>query len=216
MQRRRPQNYSNPQTSQVHQSHPRNQNPIFRTQNFNQNFQRPQFPSQPINLQPRNLPPQRFLTNQHIFGKPNNFNNVNVFKPNNNFIPRNSPTPMSTQSRIPSLQSNHNLNQHQNSQRPLSHSQIRNNFPWFKPSPKLNYVSEELNNVENELTYESPSGSFEISDPEEQQFVNEYPPNEFPEYYADGFLEYLLNTPDNTEAEQQQNFTVTSETQPLM
>lgn len=189
MQKRRYQNFSNSQNSQGQQNFTRNQN-----------FQRTQFPSQHINVQPRNLPAHRFATNQQVFGKPNNFNRVNVFKPNNNFIPRNNPTPMSVQSRIPSVQNNQNLNQ--NFQRPMSHSQIKNKFPWFKPTQKLNYIAEELHNVENDLFHESISESFEISDPAEQQFFNDNPPNEYPEYYTDEFLEFLSNTPDDNEIEQ--------------
>lgn len=62
---------------------------------FPQQNQNLQFPRGPINVQPRQLPPQRFFTNKQVFGQPNK-NNTNVFKPRNinpNNFPK--PTPMS-------------------------------------------------------------------------------------------------------------------------
>lgn len=65
-------------------------------QNFPSNFSRqtkPVFPSQPIDIRPRQLPPPKFFTNKQVFGTNKN---TNVFKPRN--IPQNQfpkPTPMS-------------------------------------------------------------------------------------------------------------------------
>ncbi|KAJ8912397.1 hypothetical protein NQ315_013463 [Exocentrus adspersus] len=99
--------------SNVSKPQPQNFKPIFhntqntqkpipnQNQNFNQNFKypnlnqqfrnnNPQFPSQPINVQPRPII-QKFPTNQQVFGKPNNQQNVWKQKPAN----LSKPTPMS-------------------------------------------------------------------------------------------------------------------------
>lgn len=56
------------------------------------------FPSQPINIQPRPIR-HHFPTNQQVFGKPKD-----VFSRENSHKPTEKPVPMSTTSRIPSLQ----------------------------------------------------------------------------------------------------------------
>lgn len=99
-----------------------------------QNFipqQRQSFPSQPINIQPRqNLPPQKFFTNQQVFGTPRNANNTNVFKPTGN-IPQNMPQSMSISNRNTSVQ------------RPNT------NYNHFRPNYQTkNFISEELHNIE--------------------------------------------------------------------
>lgn len=52
-----------------------------------------QWPSQPINIQPQPAKPQKFFTNQQVFGPPRN-----VFKPTGQ-VPQHKPEPMSTTSR---------------------------------------------------------------------------------------------------------------------
>lgn len=59
---------------------------------FAPQYNRPQFPSQPINIQSRPIPNQKYFTNREVFGSPN------VFKPTGQ-VPRNQPTPMSTSTR---------------------------------------------------------------------------------------------------------------------
>lgn len=54
-----------------------------------------QFPSKPINIQPRQIP-QRFFTNKQVFGRNTN---TNVWKPQPNFFPTHAPTLMSTNTR---------------------------------------------------------------------------------------------------------------------
>lgn len=76
------------------------------------------FPSQPINIQPRQIQ-HHFPTNRQVFGKPKD-----VFSKENSNKPSGNPTPMSTTSRIPSLQT-------RNSQRPTMHQ----NFNNFQRNP---------------------------------------------------------------------------------
>lgn len=92
---------------------------------------KPKFPSQPINVQPKQVN-QKFPTNAQVF-KPNNANNnsnqqfqknKNVFKPNPNFKPA-TPTPMSVSTR-----------------------QTFFKPPNFSQNPRPNFTSEELFNTE--------------------------------------------------------------------
>lgn len=106
------------------------------TQNFNQStqFQRqlspmcnfkPQFPSQPINVQTRNIP-KKYYTNEQVFGKP-----INVFSPQNSHKPQNTPKPMSITSQLTSK--NFNQNKQPN---------------HFRQTGPRNFISEELTNIE--------------------------------------------------------------------
>lgn len=187
-QNRHKQNFQNLQSQ--------NQKSIFKNQNYNQNFQ-----DQPFQT-------KKYFTNQQVFSKQQKpfyspFKNYNVFKPDRNFIPKNEQTPMSTQSRVPSLQTG---SQYQN--QPLSQSQVQKKFPWFKPTNLPKYVTEELHNVENEQI----EPNFNLDDPEIQQTINEFPPYDFPEYYSEDFLEYLASD-DQTSS--QQNFQIDCATLPL-
>lgn len=88
--------YPSPMTYQI--------SPYFNQQqtrpNFNlpnRNFQTPStFPSQPINVQPRQIT-HNYPTNRQVFGPPQN-----VFKPQPSRVINDKPEPMSIQSRVPS------------------------------------------------------------------------------------------------------------------
>lgn len=101
------------------------------------------FPSQPINLQPRQLPPKRYFTNEQVFGKPKN-----VFAPKNSHKPPNRAEPMS-------ITMNTRLSQNrQNTYEPEPMSTTtnfnRNSRPnAFLPSGPRNFISEELFNLEH-------------------------------------------------------------------
>lgn len=184
--------------------------PIGNSQN---NAQRFNWPNQPINIQQRYVPPQKFFTNKQVFGNqqnlPNNsFNRTNnVFRPNNpNFMNKTSPTPMSTTSKALTVQQ---------PQRTMTPSQVRANFPWFKPKQTPNYVAEELHNIDNENVNQylrdentvDQNCPFEITNEIDQEFCNTYPPNQFPEFYTDEFLNFLHNTPgQSSETENFQEF----------
>lgn len=89
----KPNQVSSPNSSNIRPP----QKPQF--QNFNQNFQnqgfRQTFPSQPINIQPRQIP-QHFPTNRQTFGPPQN-----VWKPQGTSKRVDKPVPMSGVSVIP-------------------------------------------------------------------------------------------------------------------
>nr|CAH7723682.1 unnamed protein product [Callosobruchus chinensis] len=90
------------------------------------------FPSQPINIQPRqNMPPPRFFTNQQVFGK-QNFppKNFNVFKPTGQ-VSQTRPEPMSTSTR--------------NANFPRG-NQNRN---FFQSTGPRNFASQELHNLQD-------------------------------------------------------------------
>nr|CAI5820952.1 unnamed protein product [Callosobruchus analis] len=98
------------------------------------------FPSEPINIQPRqSMPPTRFFTNQQVFGK-QNFppRNVNVFKPTGQ-VPQTRPEPMSTSTR--------NANFHKGNQ----------NRNFFQSTGPKNFSSQELHNLQdsNDINYEN-------------------------------------------------------------
>ncbi|KAL1491837.1 hypothetical protein ABEB36_012372 [Hypothenemus hampei] len=93
------------------------------SKNENVYWNKPQFPSQPINIQPKQIP-QKFLTNRQVFGKPNN--GSNVFSPKNSHKPNHPPEPMDTSSRNTRFS--------------------RNNA--FRPSGPPNFTAEELYNAE--------------------------------------------------------------------
>ncbi|KAL1489539.1 hypothetical protein ABEB36_013493 [Hypothenemus hampei] len=97
-------------------------NSLSRRQNNNiHTTNKPQFPSQPMNIQPRQIP-QKFLTNRQVFGKPNNASNV--------FSPKNSHKP------------NHPLEPTSSRNTRFS----RNNV--FRPSGPPNFIAKELYNAE--------------------------------------------------------------------
>lgn len=95
---------------------------------FSQSYNQTNFPSQPINIQPRQTQQKRFLTNREVFGKP-----ANVFSPNPNFKPQNKTEPMSTTSRTPSAR--------------LYNNQRQN---YFQQTSPRNFISEELTNLETD------------------------------------------------------------------
>lgn len=78
-------------------------------------YQKPVWSSQPVNIQPRQLPPQKYPTNRQVFGPPQNIFRPNQINPNH--LPK--PTPMSTTSRNPSGATYRNQNfQRQNYAQP--------------------------------------------------------------------------------------------------
>lgn len=79
---------------------------------------RPEFPRGPINIQPRQLQPQRYPTNSEVFGKK---------------LDNNKPVPMSTTSAY--------------SYRPKQNSQVSNMFKKSY-KPQHNFIAEELYNAE--------------------------------------------------------------------
>lgn len=128
---------------------------------YENNFRQNNFPSQPINIQPR-FPsqPQRFFTNQQVFGKPQN-----VFKPKQNNPNNNSqkPTPMSGVSTIPKQQF---------SQPGPSQNISRPNFPsWYQPKPFPKYIAQELHHKNldptdnREVYFPDPNEETPVFDP---------------------------------------------------
>lgn len=137
--------------------------------------QRSYFPSQPINIQPRQMPPQKFFTNSQVFGKPQN-----VFAPKP--IPANQlpkPEPMSTTSRNPTMIS----------RKPMSGNQSYR-FNNFSSQPSRNYqrppnfVFEEL--YSNDVQEDEP-----ITD--NNDYLYQYPNSELV------FDEHEHFTDDNTD-----------------
>lgn len=127
-----------PQHFQNFQPHyAQNQQRYFTPQNHyytNPNSQNSRFPTGPISMKFRqNMQPQRFLTNRQVFGPPKN-----VFKPTGQ-VPLEKPTPMSTTSRIPSIQ------------RPVFPQNFNNGPNQFQNQPpQRNWISRELFNIEPE------------------------------------------------------------------
>lgn len=143
--------------------------------NYNTNVQnaqtKPAFPTGPINIQTRPVPPRRFPTNAEVFGKPKN---INVFKPTGQ-TPTNKPEPMSTTSRNSSLQYK------------------KPNF--FKPSGPRNFISEELHQIDENLNdssklnhglgHDNINRDNEGQDNENSQMTNEYKESTYSESFAE-------------------------------
>lgn len=137
-----------------------------------------QFPRGPIQIQQRqNLPPQRFLTNQQVFGKPSS----NVWKPgqNRNFQ-QYKPTPMSTTSR----------NQFSNQQ--------RYNFKpnYGQPQSSSKTTPEELFNVEPDVSYEENTNQDIYQDEPNYEFNEYVDQNDYlePHEYDNNPQNFQLNT----------------------
>ncbi|KAJ8981572.1 hypothetical protein NQ317_002600 [Molorchus minor] len=128
---------NNPQSQNFSQTQP------FQNPQFNRNTQ---FPSAPINIQPRPVP-QRFPTNAQVFGKPQN-----VWKPKNNSTSNHpQPTPMSGVSALPRRPYQHN----QYFSRPTPMSGISNQ-PRRQPFHSTELFNTELqDNFEYEPTFEN-------------------------------------------------------------
>lgn len=173
------QNHYNQNTSRFPQTFKPNHNHQYQNQfqqpSFRQfnNYQRPTFPSQPINLSYRQQQTrQHFPTNEEVFGKPQN-----AFKPNNNNNNNNNhhqrPTPMSTTSRAPTGTFTNRQNQFHKS---------KNQFKQTRP---MDFTSEELFNTEdknyNQQQYydekpprDATSGIYQ-QEPEEEYYHQEEP-----------------------------------------
>lgn len=105
--------------------------------------QRFQFPSQPIDIRPRqNMPPPKYFTNAQVFGS----NRSNVFKPTGK-VPQNKPEPMSISTR---------------------NTMIPRSTNHFKPSGPRNFMSEELHNIDEACDNQN-SDSYQ---PEDNYFQN--------------------------------------------
>lgn len=141
-----------------------------------QQFQtRPIFPRQPIQMQPRPAN-QQFFTNRQVFGPP-----VNVFSRENSHKPTEKPTPMSTTSRIPSLQSrNFNRNQANPHRNPYTFTEITNldDFSYHEnqiyENPEYEYYNNYTNYPQNDPYY------YTQDDFSNEPFVNN---QDFPEEY---------------------------------
>lgn len=144
-------------------------NDFFRRQNI--------FPSQPINIQPRqNMPPQKFFTNSQVFGRPQN-QNRNVFRPNqqSNF-PKGTPMSISTRQTSNNLKSYPpNMSMTRNNNSPNMPSTSRPNF--FAQTQPRNFISEELYNTEVDQ-FDLPEG---YSEGTEQYYDSNYVTAECPD-----------------------------------
>ena len=176
--------------------------PTFRQPNAPPFFSntRSQFPSQPINIQPNpSNQPQRFFTNQQVFGKPQN-----IFKPNNNTATFSKPTPMSGVSTIPN-------SRFQKQSFPENHQRpnFSNNRNIFQPQRSPNHMTQELHNQELDSTSQEYSDIYPNEDENEPQdfiqnpidYTSEQPENEYL------FQEWYKDSPSSSE-----NFPNTSQT----
>ncbi|KAG5864538.1 hypothetical protein JTB14_007593 [Gonioctena quinquepunctata] len=167
-------------------------------------------PNQPINIQPRQLPPQQYLTNKEVFGPPQN-----VFRPKqtpSNQLPK--PEPMSTISRNPTRMSqrpfsqqpgpsfrNHNPNYFQNSQR------------LVQPNLRPNFISEELFSNEYEEPIEFDNQFYGNQNYEENtQYFNQ---NAQMEANFGNEFSHSENRHEQTDFDEAENFQLTSQTEDL-
>jgi RNase H-like domain found in reverse transcriptase/Reverse transcriptase (RNA-dependent DNA polymerase)/Integrase zinc binding domain len=130
---------------------------------YQDNYQRPRFPSRPINIQPQPQPPQKYFTNSQVFGTPRN-----VFKPNqipSHKLPKQEP--MSTTSKNPTLYTQNGFNSFNRSN---NRFRFNNNNRYFQNNgQKPNFTFEELhssnyNNNENNDFYEQNIENLEYVD----------------------------------------------------
>lgn len=106
---------------------------------------RPRFPSQPVQITPRNLPERKYFTNQQVFGKPR----TNVFKPTGQ-IPKEPPQPMSVVTRQTVAPRNV---QFPGNDRNIQQPQFRRPINYFQPQSRPTFRSEELH-LMNEMSEE--------------------------------------------------------------
>ena len=117
---------------------------------------RPNFPSQSIQITPRNLPEKKYFTNQQVFGKPKN-----VWKPTGQ-APKEPVTPMSvvTKQSVPTrnVQQQHTTYQGQPQFRQPSTSLQQRSPNFFQPQSRPTFYAEELyftnNPTSNEEVFE--------------------------------------------------------------
>lgn len=191
-----PNNSFNNQNPQNNFSNYRQNNvPNFNNTNYNhQNHQnKPAWPCQPINIQTRQVPPQRFPTNREVFGPP-----VNVFKPKPippGQLPK--PEPMSTTSRIPSLNSSRGFSQN---------SYNRNRM--FDRNPNFNFQELYSNDCSTEENYTDSTENYC------DQNTTDYNQDEDTNQYIDNnqYNEYQYTQPGTEEMTQEQNFQDTGPT----
>lgn len=151
--------------------------------NFNPSYSnqsKPAFPSQPINIQSRPVP-QRFFTNQQVFGKP-----TNVFSKENSNKNNEKPTPMSITTRNTTMRDRNPFNQRYNGQ------------PSFG-FQELTYVADDnptiINQPQSDSSSSEPTAESEYS--EQYYYTNnpEYDHN-YPNYF-----EFLEQTPESLQTE---------------
>lgn len=129
------------------------------------------FPSQPIAINPKPTSPQRYFTNEQVFGKPRNNPNVNVWKPRGNTNqPRPIPMSVVTKQTVPR-------------QYPGEHSKFTQKPNYFQshfqPRSKPTFTSEELYSIDNfELEYfdeipENTHENFEEINEQTQNYCDE-------------------------------------------
>lgn len=155
---------------------------------FNQNISGPNrtpFPSQPVNVQPRAMPPQKFFTGQQVFGKPRN-----VWKPNPSYKPDFTPTPMSISTR--------NTIKPQPSQQTKFGQQPRYNA-FAQTGPNKHFTHKELFQIEN--TDEIPIL---------QENTDEYTTEYFDQNYYDSPQDQTYQDNSDEQADFDQNFMETS------
>lgn len=152
----------------------RYQNPVANNQNYSNMFyqpnqvRQPSFPSQPINIQTRKVPPPKYFTNTQVFGK-----QKSVFAPENSHKPTNDPEPMSTT--------------YHNSMNTRNRNRMNGRLPFnnFQQTGPKNFHSEELYNVEpnDEFNYLSES-HLDNYDPSQNDisYDNYYNDNSFQQY----------------------------------
>lgn len=134
------QNYSNRYSTQNYSNwfHPQN----YSNANQTQNYFRQLFPSQPINVQPRqDMPPQKFFSNSNVFGPPRN-----VFQPTGK-TPNYKPEPMSTSTRNTFQKQKPNIGTYKNYSHELHNIQTTDNFSELQEIFNLTPV--EYNNFNN-------------------------------------------------------------------
>lgn len=121
----------NPQPIHTQFMYAQQQPPLYQPQNRFIPTTSQQFPSQPINIQPRENFIRKYPTNQQVFGKQQT---GNAFSPKNSHKPSGPVTPMSTNSRNPTIQSKPN---------------------HFRPTGPPKFAFEELYNTEQEENFSS-------------------------------------------------------------
>ena len=176
-----------------------NQN--YKQHNFSMPSPRPVFPSGPINIQPRHLPPVRYPTNRDVFGPPKN-----AFKPNqtpSHQLPK--PTPMSVVSRY-----TNDLSKRKSLQMPQNSNNHFQRPPWQNQKP--NFIVEELYSQE---TGENPPEIYQSSEIYEDNQNLNYTQENYPieECSSNQYDDYLLLDYNNIEEinenpENTQNFPI--------
>lgn len=129
---------------------------------FKQNF-----PSQPVNISPRQLPERKYFTNQQVFGNPNK---TNVFKPTGKVF-KDTPTPMSIVTRQSSIPRNISQPTTGNQFGPNNSQYRASNSNTFNQQSRPKFQFEELHNIDNSDDYAYEC--YQNQNFEEQHFENQ-------------------------------------------